>query len=165
MVFSALPSATTGPIVSFLRRAAAKGMGPNIRSGHLKDAALAFEAPVKDLMFNIAHIATWSDPSDPAGMAGQPACDLDIAAAVLEEFGRFCAEEIAPLNATGDRAGSQFENGSVVTPPGFRAAYARFTAMGWQGLQHPEIYGGLGLPRAVGAATTEIVNAANMSFA
>ena len=119
---------------------------------------MAFEAPVKDLMFNIAHIAAWSETP------GEATCDLDVAAAVLEEFGRFCAEEIAPLNAGGDRVGSRFENGHVILPPGFRDAYARFVAMGWQGLQHPARYGGQDLPRAVGAAATEIINAANMSF-
>jgi alkylation response protein AidB-like acyl-CoA dehydrogenase len=117
---------------------------------------MTFEAPVNDLLFNIAHIAPWS---------GDTACDLEIAGAVLEEFGRFCAEEIAPLNAAGDRAGSRCEGGQVHTPPGFRQAYAKFMAMGWQGLVHPSDYGGQDLPRAVGAAAGEIINAANMSFA
>jgi 3-(methylthio)propanoyl-CoA dehydrogenase len=113
---------------------------------------MTFSAPVQDLLFNIAHIA-------PGG------ADPEMAAAVLEEFGRFCAEEIAPLNASGDRAGSVCDEGVVRTPPGFREAYAKFVAMGWQSLSHPEEHGGQGLPRVVGAAATEILNAANMSFA
>jgi len=117
---------------------------------------MIFEAPVKDLLFNIAHLAPWP---------GDPACDLEIAGAVLEEFGRFCTEEIAPLNAPGDRAGSRCEGGRVQTPSGFSQAYAKFVAMGWQGLVHPSKYGGQDLPRAVGAAAGEIINAANMSFA
>jgi alkylation response protein AidB-like acyl-CoA dehydrogenase len=117
---------------------------------------MTFQAPVKDLLFNIANIAPWS---------GEPAYDLEIAAAVLEEFGRFCVEEIAPLNASGDRAGSRCEGGQVHTPSGFPQAYAKFMAMGWQGLVHPSEYGGQDLPRAVGAAAGEIINAANMSFA
>ena len=117
---------------------------------------MTFKAPVKDLLFNIAHIAPWS---------GDPAYDLEIVGAVLEEFGRFCVEEIAHLNASGDRAGSRCEGGQVHTPPGFPQAYAKFMAMGWQGLVHPSDYGGQDLPRAVGAAAGEIINAANMSFA
>lgn len=113
---------------------------------------MTYEAPIKDLLFNIVHIA-------PGG------ADPEIAAAVLGEFGRFCAEEIAPLNASGDRAGSVCEAGAVRTAPGFRAAYGKFVAMGWQGLSHPEAYGGQDLPRVIGAAATEILNAANMSFA
>lgn len=113
---------------------------------------MTYEAPLKDLLFNIAHIA-------PGG------ADPDIAAAVLGEFGRFCAEEIAPLNLAGDRAGSECADGLVRTAPGFHAAYAKFVAMGWQGLCHPEAHGGQGLPRVIGAAAGEILNAANMSFA
>ncbi|MEO6299705.1 MAG: acyl-CoA dehydrogenase [Paracoccaceae bacterium] len=113
---------------------------------------MTYEAPVKDMLFNIAHIA--------AGSA-----DMEMAAAVLEEFGRFCAEEIAPLNAPGDRECAQFDKGQVQTPAGFQPAYAKFVAMGWQGLPHPAEYGGQDLPRAVSAAAGEIINAANMSFA
>ncbi len=119
---------------------------------------MAFAAPVKDLLFNIEHIAAWSEGTTAAD-------DIEVASAVLEELGRFCADEIAPLDAPGDRAGSHCDNGQVTTPPGFREAYTRYVAMGWQGLQHPERFGGQGLPRAVGAAATEILNAANMSFA
>ena len=113
---------------------------------------MTYTAPVQDLLFNIAHIAP--GPTD-----------LEMAAAVLEELGRFCAEEIAPLNAPGDREGSHCEAGQVTTPTGFRAAYAKFVSMGWQSLPHPSEYGGQDLPRAVGAAAGEILNGANMSFA
>jgi alkylation response protein AidB-like acyl-CoA dehydrogenase len=36
---------------------------------------------------------------------------------------------------------------------------------GWQGLQHPAAFGGQGLPKTIGAACSEMVNSANMSFA
>ncbi|MDP1576629.1 MAG: acyl-CoA dehydrogenase family protein, partial [Cypionkella sp.] len=113
---------------------------------------MTYEAPVRDMMFNIAHIAP--NPGD-----------LEMAAAVLEEFGRFCAEEVAPLNAPGDREGSRCDQGQVQTPAGFRQAYGKYVAMGWQGLVHPSEFGGQDLPRAVGAAAGEILNAANISFA
>jgi hypothetical protein len=117
---------------------------------------MTFVPPVKDLMFNITHIAPWS---------GDAGSDLETASAVLEEFGRFCAEEIAPLNAAGDRIGSHCDRGRVQTPPGFREAYDKFVGMGWQGLRHPSEFGGHDMPRSVAAAATEIINAANMSFA
>jgi 3-(methylthio)propanoyl-CoA dehydrogenase len=113
---------------------------------------MTYEAPLDDLLFNLAFIA--GSDADP-----------DIAAAVLGELGRFCAEEIAPLNASGDREGSFCDDGQVTTPKGFRAAYAKFVEMGWQGLPHPPEFGGHGLPKAVGAAAGEVLNAANMSFA
>lgn len=113
---------------------------------------MTFEAPLDDLLFNIAAIAGSDE-------------DPDVTAAVLGEFGRFCSEEIAPLNASGDRESSRCEAGQVTTPKGFREAYAKFIEMEWQGLVHPPEFGGQGLPRAVGAAADEILNAANMSFA
>ncbi len=123
---------------------------------------MTYEAPVKDMLFNIEHISGWPEI---AGLAQYEALDLDDASAVLEEMGRFCAEEIAPLNRVGDIAGSRFENGRVILPDGFAEAYALFAEMGWQSLQHPTEYGGQGLPRCVGAASTEMLNAANLSFA
>jgi hypothetical protein len=113
---------------------------------------MTYKAPLDDLLFNLAFIA--GSDADP-----------DIASAVLGELGRFCAEEVAPLNASGDREGSHCDNSHVTTPEGFRAAYAKFVEMGWQGLPHPTEFGGHGLPKAVGAAAGEVLNAANMSFA
>lgn len=113
---------------------------------------MTYTAPVKDMLFNLAHIA----PGE---------ADLEMAGAVLEELGRFCTEEIAPLNASGDREASHCRDGQVTTPKGFKNAYAKFVEMGWQGLTHPSEFGGQGLPRTLGAAASEILNAANMSFA
>ncbi|MDF1718563.1 MAG: acyl-CoA dehydrogenase [Antarcticimicrobium sp.] len=123
---------------------------------------MSFTAPVRDLLFNIEHLSGWPGISS---LPQHDGLDLSDISAVLEEFGRFCAEEIAPLNAPGDHAASRIENGKVILPEGFAKAYAQFVEMGWQGLQHPEAHGGQGLPRVVGAAATEILNAANMSFA
>lgn len=123
---------------------------------------MSFEAPVQDMLFNIQHIAGWEKIS---ALPCYEDFDLSDAAAVLEEFGRFCAEELAPLNAPGDRSGSSCENGRVTLPEGFAEAYQKFTEMGWQSLAHPQEYGGQGMPKAVAAASTEILNAANISFA
>ena len=49
-------------------------------------------------------------------------------------------------------------------PEGDALAYAQFVEMGWQALTHPVEYGGMGLPRAIGAAGVEMLNAADMSF-
>jgi len=123
---------------------------------------MTFEAPIKDMLFNVKHLSGWTEVND---LPPYGTLDLDDVDAVLSELGRFCAEQVAPLNAPGDEVGSRFENGKVVLPAGFDAAYAQFVDMGWQSLPHPEAFGGQGLPRVVGAAATEILNAANMSFA
>jgi len=123
---------------------------------------MSFVAPIKDMLFNIEHLSGWSDVN---ALAPYGTLDLEDVDAVLSELGRFCAEVIAPLNASGDEVGSRFEDGKVIMPAGFEAAYAQFVDMGWQSLPHPQHFGGQSLPRAVGAAATEILNAANMSFA
>ncbi|NIZ62909.1 acyl-CoA dehydrogenase [Sedimentitalea sp. CY04] len=123
---------------------------------------MTFEAPIKDMLFNIEHLSGWSEVND---LPPYGTLELEDVAAVLSELGRFCAEEIAPLNTPGDEVGSQFKDGKVIMPSGFEDAYTQFVDMGWQSLPHPEEYGGQSLPRVVGAAATEILNAANMSFA
>ncbi|MEO9781049.1 MAG: acyl-CoA dehydrogenase [Sedimentitalea sp.] len=90
--------------------------------------------------------------------------DLPDIAAVLEGYSRFCADQIAPLSHLGDTEGASFEKGRVKMPEEYVQAYAQFADMGWQALTHPVEYGGMGLPRAVGAAALEMLNAADMSF-
>lgn len=76
---------------------------------------MKYQALIEDLLFNIAHVAPWPD---------DPPQDPELARAVLEEFSRFCAEEIAPLNAPGDREGARCKDGQVQMPAGFAQAYA-----------------------------------------
>ena len=72
---------------------------------------------------------------------------------------------LAPLNRDGDTNPSTWRDGAVTTTPGFKAAYRQFAEGGWQGLQHPQDFGGQGLPKTIGAACVEILNSANLSFA
>jgi alkylation response protein AidB-like acyl-CoA dehydrogenase len=83
----------------------------------------------------------------------------------LEECARFNEEVVAPLNWEGDRNPSSFHDGEVRTTPGFKQAFKQFVEGGWQGLQHPEAFGGQGLPKLIHAACVEMVQSANMSFA
>jgi len=65
----------------------------------------------------------------------------------------------------GDRNPSSWKDGQVTTTPGFREAYRQYAEGGWQGLQHPQDFGGQGLPKTIGAACGEMLNSANLSFA
>jgi alkylation response protein AidB-like acyl-CoA dehydrogenase len=122
---------------------------------------MTYQAPLKDILFNLEHLSHWDKVSAlPAYLdIGQ-----DDAAAALEAFGRFCAEQIAPLAKIGDEAHAQHKDGKVILPKEFHDAYAQFVEMGWQSLVHPADHGGMGLPKVVGGAATEIVNSADMSF-
>ena len=122
---------------------------------------MTYRAPVADIAFALKHAAGLK-----AALAEGLYGDLDEATvdSVLEEAGRFATEVIAPLNRIGDTFGTPFKDGAVTTPPGWKEAYAAWSAAGWNGLVAPEEWGGQDLPHAVNAACIEMWNAASMSF-
>ena len=123
---------------------------------------MSYTAPVKDMLFNIEHLARIDQV---AQIPGFEDAGLETAQAVLEECAKLNEGVIAPLNWEGDKYPSSWHNGVVTATPGFKEAFRQFTQGGWQGLQHPVDFGGQGLPKTIGAACGEIVNSANMSFA
>lgn len=122
---------------------------------------MSYRTPVKDLMFCIEHLSHWDTVSKLDAYAD---FDLSDIGAAVEGFATFCDEQIAPLSRIGDEQSASFDNGRVSVPDGNARAYEQFVEMGWQALTHPAQYGGMGLPKAVGAAGVEMLNAADMSF-
>ncbi len=123
---------------------------------------MSYTAPVKDMLFTMRELAGLAQIQQ---LPGNDDATDETVAAVLEESARFCGEVVAPLNWTGDIKPSRWEAGRVVTTPGFKAAFDAYAQAGWQGIQHPTQYGGQGLPKMVAAATMEMLQAANLSFA
>jgi len=123
---------------------------------------MTYRAPVKDMLFCMKELAGLEAVSR---LPGFEDAGLDTAAAVLEECARFNESVVAPLNREGDIRPSAWKDGEVATTPGFKAAFRQFAEGGWQGLQHPAEFGGQGLPKTIGAACTEMLNSANLSFA
>jgi hypothetical protein len=123
---------------------------------------MSYIAPLKDMLFNIEHLARIDQI---AQIPGFEDAGLETAQAVLEECAKLNQDVISPLNWEGDKNPS-FHNGSgVTTTPGFKDAYKQYAEGGWQGLQHPAEFGGQGLPKTIGAACGEMLNSANMAFA
>ena len=122
---------------------------------------MSYTAPVKDMLFCMKELA---DLEAIARLPGFDEAGLETAQAVLEECARFSQEVLAPLNREGDINPSSWKDGVVTTTPGFRQAFRQFGEGGWQGLQHPDAFGGQGLPKTIGAACIEMINSANMSF-
>lgn len=120
-----------------------------------------YRAPVEDIRFALEEIAVMDGLKTTGSF---PDLSSDLTAAILEEAGKFSNDVLAPLNRPGDLAGCQLDNGVVTTPPGIKDAYAQFVEGGWQGLQFPAEQGGMGLPRALGAAVMETMQSANMAF-
>lgn len=123
---------------------------------------MSYTAPLKDMLFNIEHLAQIDQV---AQIPGFEDAGLETAQAVLEECAKLNEGVIAPLNWDGDKNPSSWKDGVVTTTPGFKEAFRQYAEGGWQGLQHPVDFGGQGLPKTIGAACTEILNSANMSFA
>ncbi len=123
---------------------------------------MSYTAPLKDMLFDLEHLAGLEQI---ARLPGFEEAGLETAQAVLEECARFNEGVVAPLNVEGDRAPSSWKDGRVSTTPGFRDAYRQYREGGWQGVQHPQDFGGQGLPKTIAAACVEILNSANLSFA
>jgi alkylation response protein AidB-like acyl-CoA dehydrogenase len=123
---------------------------------------MSYIAPVKDMLFNIEHLANIEQI---AKIPGFEDAGLDTAQAVLEEAAKFTEGVLSPLNWEGDKNPTSWKDGVVTATPGFKEAFKQFADGGWQGLQHPVEFGGQGLPKTIGAACGEMVNSANMSFA
>ncbi len=123
---------------------------------------MSYQAPLDDMRFVLEEIAGLEAI---ARLPGMEEASPDLVEAILTEAARLSAEELAPINHSGDQEGSSLENGVVRTPKGFVEAYGHFVEGGWNGLTVPEAWGGHGLPYAVGAATNEMWNAANLAFA
>ena len=123
---------------------------------------MSYVAPIKDMLFNIQHLANIEQI---AQIEGFEDAGLETAQAVLEEAAKFNEGVLSPLNWEGDKNPSSWKDGVVTATVGFKEAYLQFAQGGWQGLQHPQAFGGQGLPKTIGASCGEMQNSANMSFA
>jgi alkylation response protein AidB-like acyl-CoA dehydrogenase len=120
-----------------------------------------YKAPLEDITFLLEHVVGLAD------IAELPGCEdaqPDFVAALFEEAAKFVSEVLSPLNRVGDLEGSRIEGGVVVTPSGFREAYAKFSEAGWGAVGLPSEFGGAGLPQTVAIVVQEMVGSANMAF-
>ncbi len=122
---------------------------------------MSYRAPVAEIAFFLDRCT--SLPAL-AGRGALSELSTELVAQVLEEAGKFANEKIAPLNRTGDRQGTRFENGVVTMPPGWKETYRDWAAAGWNALPAPVEYGGQGLPTMINMACMEYWHSASMSF-
>jgi alkylation response protein AidB-like acyl-CoA dehydrogenase len=120
-----------------------------------------YRVPLQDLQFVLhdligdAELQTCRDLGD---------YSTDLADHVLAEAGRFAESVLDPLYRSGDRDGAKWTPQGVVTPPGFKEAYAKFVEGGWPSLSHSPEFGGQGMPRVLGTAVEEMWASANSGF-
>ena len=122
---------------------------------------MTYAAPIGEMRFALDAIAQLPEI---AKLPGYEEATPDLVGAILEEAAKLAGDVIAPLNHSGDREGSVFENGVVRTPEGFPDAYRQFVDGGWNALPFDPDFGGQGLPWALATAVQEMWQAANLSF-
>jgi len=121
----------------------------------------SFAAPLKDMRFVLHELAGLAE------VAKLPGCQdatPDTVDAILEQASKFSSEVLDPLNYSGDQEGSQWKDGAVTTPKGFKEAYKLFCEGGWSALSLDPAWGGQGLPKLLSTPVTEMITSANMSF-
>jgi alkylation response protein AidB-like acyl-CoA dehydrogenase len=124
---------------------------------------MSYQAPLKEMAFVMNQLAGLSDVCKlPAYQESE--LDSEMTQAILEESAKFAQEVLDPLNWPADCEPGTFSGDQVFTAKGFKEAYELFTTGGWQGVFHPQEYGGQGLPKLVATACTEMMNSANLSF-
>jgi 3-(methylthio)propanoyl-CoA dehydrogenase len=123
---------------------------------------VSYTAPLKDMQFVLNELANLAEISQ---LPGCEDATPDTVEAVLEENAKFCSEVIAPLNHQSDKEPSFWHDGNVTTSKGFKEAFKGFVEAGWQGVQHPQQFGGQGLPKLVATPCIEMLHASSLSFA
>ena len=121
-----------------------------------------YQAPLADMKFVLRELV---DLESLARLPGFDDLTVDVAEAVLEEAAKFAGAVLSPLNHAGDLEGARWQEGQVSTAAGWKQAYARFVADGWNALSCPAEFGGQNLPRALSALVEEMWNGANVAFA
>ncbi len=123
-----------------------------------------YTPPLRDMQFVLHELLDVT-----GALRGYPShaeLDADTVNAVLEEGGKFAAEVLAPLNASGDAEGCRLDaqTHAVQTPKGFKEAYAKYVEGGWPALSSDPTYGGQGLPHVVNQSFYEMLNSANQAW-
>ena len=121
----------------------------------------AYVAPLKDMRFVMQELAGLAEV---ARLPGYADATPDTVDAILEESSKFASQVLDPLNYSGDQEGSQWKDGAVKTPKGFKEAYRQYVDAGWGALPFDPEHGGQGLPKLVATAVEEMLTSANMSF-
>ena len=124
-----------------------------------------YTPPLRDMKFVLHELLNVTD--ELKALPAHAEIDADTINAVLEEAGKFAAEVVAPLNASGDAQGCTLDatTHAVRAPDGFKQAYAKFVEGGWPALSADPAFGGQGLPHVLNQCFYEMLNSANQAWA
>jgi len=121
----------------------------------------SYRAPLRDIRFVLHDVL---DFEERYRSYGHEELTRDVLEGILEEGARFAEDVLAPTNRVGDEHGVIFENGKVITPPGFKEAYDRYCKDGWITMTADPQWGGQGLPGGFALAFSEMIISGNMAW-
>lgn len=121
-----------------------------------------YKAPLRDIQFVMHEVLDAEEHYKV--LRGNDDVNRELVDAIIEEGAKFCQNELAPINRSGDEEGCGFEDGVVTTPTGFKEAYQKYVEGGWPSLAAPEDQGGQGLPNSIGIVMSEMMGTANWSW-
>ncbi|MBA6339433.1 acyl-CoA dehydrogenase C-terminal domain-containing protein [Colwellia sp. MB02u-10] len=121
-----------------------------------------YKAPIRDIKFVMQELLDCNKHYQELGYSD---ASEDMVDAILSEAAKFTEQVIAPINQIGDQQGCTWTDGVVTTPDGFKDAYKQYVDGGWPTLSQSVEFGGQGLPHSLNGAISEMMSAANHSFA
>ncbi len=122
---------------------------------------MPYRSPVADFRFILENVVDYAKVSETEAFAEATKDTVD---AILDEAGKLCDNEIAPLNRNGDLHPAKLENGIVRTSPGFAQGYQAIAEGGWIGICASEEEGGMGLPLTIATAVNDMMSGACLAL-
>ena len=153
-----------------LSKLAAMGAGRSAARGATRQRGmavrgLAYKAPMREMQFLLHEVHDSGKHYAKLTKSGGANATPDTVQMIIDESAKFAENELAPINEGADRVGcKQTGPNTVITPPGFKAAYEQFVAGGWQGLTFPEKWGGQGMPNSLALIQSEMTATANWTW-
>ena len=122
---------------------------------------VTYNAPIDDMMFLFEKLR---DNKHYNELEKYKEVNSDLAKDILGQAAKITENLILPLAKVGDDMPCVFENGVVITPPGYKGAYKKFIQDGWTSLSCDPEYGGQGMPKTISAFFDEMLSSASLSF-
>ena len=122
---------------------------------------VTYNAPIDDMMFLFEKLR---DNKHYNELEKYKEVNSDLAKDILGQAAKITENLILPLAKVGDDMPCVFENGVVITPPGYKKAYKKFIQDGWTSLSCDPEYGGQGMPKTISAFFDEMLSSASLSF-
>ena len=122
---------------------------------------VTYNTPIDDMMFLFEKLR---DNKHYNELEKYKEVNSDLAKDILGQAAKITENLILPLAKVGDDMPCVFENGVVITPPGYKGAYKKFIQDGWTSLSCDPEYGGQGIPKTISAFFDEMLSSASLSF-